>query len=357
MFRILFSLLLSLSVSSLVQAQEEFFDWCQENPDLVSLAILEQGEMIVEHQAYNDQAVAEGVFLLLAAEFAQMAGEDLLDPELLVPIEEIQRFSLPALDGDRFRDWTLSAKGSAGEEADHVPLWMVVQGMMQHQSMANAEYLIRLMGRERCSSLGSHLAFGRHGRVYPLQSARLLYLGLDMPPHKKATHLRNMPLEDYEALAWDWSDSLAQDYDGTWQASVQNLDFSLRKVWSSRLPYGQTAAYAAYAEKLRTREGWSEDALTWFKRVAEPDAASIDERFSDFHCFGGASGRTDYLYHLCRYATTESGSGLSLSIHVGLRKPEDTRTMVPMVNAFVERVLRDPGALEAWMSAYPVDGE
>lgn len=371
MIRSFFALLLVSCLSAglyrSAQAQMPFLEWSQEHADLLSLAILEDGEMVVEHQAQDHRPTAEGAFFLLAVEFARLAGEDLLDPELLVPLEEIERFSLPRLDGGAFEAWKQGTKGADGEEPEHVPLWMVVQGMVDFQSAAHADYVMRLLGRERCTSIAADLGLQQHGHLYPFQGARLAFLGLTTAPHKKAAQLRDMPIGAYEDMAWAWSDSLATDYEGHWSNRVKSLDFSIRRVWSSRLPYGTMEGYAPFAERVRTREGFSEQQTDWLERVLETSINGVEgsaaaqrgneEFIGSVQRYAGASGQTDYAYQYCRYLITEDGRNLAIAINLALPLPEMTRDISPMLDAFEQQLVQDAEHLGLWSAMYAVDGE
>lgn len=338
-------------------AQQQLFEWTLENPDLASIAVMEDGVLVVEHMAQTQRPSAEGVFLLLAAYFAQQAADDVVDPELLVPLDEVARYSLPSLDGASFVQWRQSTKGADGEEPDHVPLWMVAEGMMRYKSPANAEYLMRLWGKETCESLPRLLGLERHDPIFPIQAARLAHLGLDLPPHKKSTHLKDLSAADYRHLAWAWSDSLAEDYEGRWSSQVQNLDLSLQRVWSNRLPGGTMQEYAQLAEQLRSRQGWSEDATAWLERLTDQNQDSSDPTYGTLERIGGMNGMSLYNYHHCRYLHTEDGRHLALAINLQLRSPDATRAIGPAVESFEQQVVQNPEFLGPWKAQFAVDGE
>jgi D-alanyl-D-alanine carboxypeptidase len=334
-----------------LRAQPDLLAWCGEHPDRVSLAWFVNGELVAEHQADQPLPLASTVKLLLAAEFARRAGEDALDPELLVPAAELERFHVPGTDGGAHEAWKAAAREAdlLGEEG--VPLWAVVRGMLRYSSNANAEYLMHLYGREATEALPAAWGLSPHTPVYPLVGAMYIERSLDLPPHRIAEALRTMDLGAYRALAWAWSDSLAADYGGRHTGIAPANDLSVQRVWSNRMPASSARAYAGFAERLRSGSVWTDDAADWWRQVAERVDGDTGVRS------GGKGGSTGFLLNWCRYGETEEGTGHALALFLHELNPLEMRALSAGLPGFEERLWSDPEYAGAWGSLFPPDGE
>ena len=349
---LLLVLLFAFGENALV-AQPDLLPWCQENQDRVSLYWLEDGEPIAEHQAGIPRPLASTVKLLLAAEFAQRAGKGLMDAELMVPTEGLATFHWSTTDGGAHTAWLAWAREKDLIQDDAVPLWAVVQGMIGFSSNANAEYLMRLLGKEEILDLGRQWGMPSHTPLVPLVGSLVAAQNEPGPPHLRAKALRERPDATYLDNAWTWSDSLAGDYDGRWTTSQTMVDLSLQRVWSSHLSAASATDYANFADRLNQREGLDDSTIPWLEQSVEfwrgNDGAMLRA--------GGKGGSTGFLLNQCLYATREDGSRFAVALFIHDLNPVEMAILSQSLREFEAQLMAVPGISDEWSHYFPVDGE
>src|SRR5699024_3493518 len=149
-------------------------DHLKKHPKTTSLYVAENGEEVITYQSDIVRPLASTVKILIAVEYAMQVDEGSLDPDTLLPLEDLNQYYYKGSDGNAHEEWLEALEEANRIQNNEVSLHDVAKGMITFSSNANTDYLIDLLGIDSINKRAELLELSQHEEVYPLVAALLI---------------------------------------------------------------------------------------------------------------------------------------------------------------------------------------
>lgn len=263
--------LLSPAVEQAPQEVRPALEYMLQNPTHVGLAIYEvgreaEGLYINADNALPLASVVKVLHLLAYAEAVQ-TGE--LDPAMIVPLTDIERYYLPNSDlGAHPRSVaTLVEEGRVFGQPPSILLEDVPRMMMEFSSNAATDYLHMMLGQERIEATASAMGMQRHSAPCPFLGQFLLMgrrsdgltplLSLVEDPRQFSLDVMSLT-EQYS------SDRASSTFSRAWVDRDNRPSFEAQRFFSEHFnAHGSAREYANLMARIATNEvgSWEHSVL------------------------------------------------------------------------------------------------
>ena len=165
-----------------LEEPEDLLDYIEAHPDKVALHAIRMNETDTEisWRADEMQPVASVYKILILAEVARQIENDTLDPDQMVPVDDVRSFYLPRTDGEAHQTAFQRFDDDGLIYNEQVALREVIRAMIRWSDNAATDYLIHKVGRENLEELVERLDFEALEVPFPINGAYLLWENHEM---------------------------------------------------------------------------------------------------------------------------------------------------------------------------------
>lgn len=179
-----------------LEEPEDLLDYMEAHKDKFSFRVikLNDTEKELSWRADSMQPVASTYKILVLAEVARQIEEGELDPDQMVPVDEVRAFYLPRTDGEAHQEAFRQFEADGLIHQENVALREVIRAMIRWSDNAATDYLIHQVGRENLEDLTAKLDYEHLEVPYPINGAYLLWQNheLEDPPEERLADYRQM---------------------------------------------------------------------------------------------------------------------------------------------------------------------
>ena len=172
-FVILF-LILTHSVTA-QSAADSLLSFIKNNSSRSALYLLRNDTILVRLNENKMMPLASTVKILVAVEFAKQAGANVIDPEEMIALKDLDRYYIPFTDGNAHPMWLQFETRRGNIKNDSIPLLNVARGMSIFSSNANTDYLISRLGIDNVNNNTRLFGIKDHTPLYPLVASLFVY--------------------------------------------------------------------------------------------------------------------------------------------------------------------------------------
>ncbi len=327
-------------------------EFIQNNPEKVSLSILNNDNSLIQYQADRKMPLASVAKIIIAIEYARQAADKKIDPDSRISLEEINRYYIPKLDGDAQPQWEEYLEQNKKTEAGTVALREVAKGMIDFSSNANMEYLIELLGLDQINKNLTELQLTTHEAIYPFYAGLLIpgslmeeYNGLSQADRveKVKVLLSNMPQEEFAELAVLEHNRLKADKDGSYQKSrhlEEWYDLEFDKMNSDRMVAATSREYGELLGKINSDSYFSDEMNICLREVMEGPMESEGNQ-ELFKHLGFKGGSTNYILNTAMYARDKEEQTVEIAFFTNNLTEKEFKRLSQNMNDFLYQILTD----------------
>ena len=311
----------------------------ENNPKTSAIKLIRNGETLAELNADKMMPLASTVKIIIAIEYAEQAAAGLIDPELLVPVAELDKYYIPNTDGGAHPAWS----NTIGRE--EVSIQKIAQGMMRYSSNANTEWLSSKLGLGNVNNRLDTLGMKDHSPIFNLASS--LFVGKELFQDLKGKELiaalRALSDEEYISATEVIHGKL--DNDPSYKKDIGDLNLDVQRVWSDRLVASTVNAYAELMQKINSKSYFSEKVHTYLDPCLEGLMQNPANQSWLKHA-GKKGGSTVFVLTEALYATDKKGNTTEMAYFMDdLNFLQNTKIDRGM-NDFVLKILTKKDFLE-----------
>jgi D-alanyl-D-alanine carboxypeptidase len=309
----------------------------EKHPQRASLYLRVNNKAVVTHNPDILTPLASTVKIIIAIEYAEQAAAGKIDPDMLVPLSELDKFYVPKTDGGAHGAFL---KNYADKTINNViSLRRVVKGMIAFSSNANTDYLVHLLGVDRINQRLSLLGVKQHSPIYPLVASMFVADELVAETGNNqtiATRVREVPDTQYLNYIERASSQLASD--PNYKTTLTNINSAVQKVWTERLPASTATEYVEIAFKMNSRSYFSPQVHEFLNEVMETIMENPANREWLVHS-GQKGGSTATLLTKALYATLKNSNTIELVYFLTELKVYSMVRLSISMNAFEHKIL------------------
>jgi D-alanyl-D-alanine carboxypeptidase len=327
-------------------------EFIQNNPEKVSLTILDKDNSLVQYQADRKMPLASVAKIIIAIEYARQAAEGKIDPNSRISLKDINCYYIPKLDGDAQPQWEEYLKQNKKIESGMVTLKEVAKGMIDFSSNANMEYLIELLGLEQINKNLTELQLTTHEAIYPFYASLLIpgslmeeYRGISQADkaEKVKARIKDMPQEEFIKLSIIEHNKLKTDKDGSYLKS-RNLekwyDMEFDRMNSDRMVGATSREYGELLGKLNSNSYFSKEIRTYLREVMEGPMKSEGNQ-ELFNHLGFKGGSTNYILNTAMYAMDKKEQTVEIAFFTNNLTTKEFKRLSQNMNDFIYQILTD----------------
>lgn len=228
--------------------EDKILNFINANPKRSALLLIRNDTIIASQNMNKIMPLASTVKIILAIEYAEQSTNGLINPDELIPLDELDRFYVPNTDGGAHPGWLKSVNNKISE--NQISIREIAKGMIKFSSNANTEWLLNKLGCDKVNSRLDSLAIGSHTEIYDIVSA--LFVGKELFPDLKGKVLRKrldqLGTEEYIEATGKIHQKLFSDT--LYKKEIGDLSLDIQKVWSDRLPSSTVEDYVSIMKRL-----------------------------------------------------------------------------------------------------------
>lgn len=310
----------------------------------ISLTIHHNDKRWIEINGNEPLPLASTMKILVAIEYAKQAADQRIDPQQVVQLSELSRFSIPKTDGGAHQAWL--AELNKDREIHFVTLNEVANGMIAYSSNANTDFLMEQLGIENINRTVEDLGLLNHDPIYPLVSPLSIPLQMMDEGHlskqKTIEVLENMSIESYRNMAIDIHNKwLVESPTEAWKKQViKRLSMDFQKIWSDRLSHSTTADYVSIMEKLNSKTYFSTEVHKYLDPILEKLMKKPENQQWLTHA-GQKGGWTAFVVTMAMYATDKDNNRTALAFFANDLTLIEQAKLSRNLNGFQRKFLRD----------------
>ena len=283
--------------------------------------------------------LASTVKIIVAIEYAEQAAAGELDPDMLVPLSELDTFYVAKTDGGAHGAFLKHYADKTRENS--ISLRRVAKGMIAFSSNANTDYLIQLLGIDRINQRIELLGVHEHSTIYPLVASMFVADELVAETgNKQSIAARVSQLSDTEYLSYIERARSNLVSNPNYKKTLTNIDSSVQKVWTERLPASTASEYVSIAHKMNSRKFFSPQTHEFLNEVMESLMENPANREWLVHS-GQKGGSTATLLTKALYATLKDGNSIELVYFLKDLKVYSMLRLSLSMNAFEHKMLNN----------------
>ena len=320
---------------------DSFLHFIQANKNKAAVFISNNDTIIAALNENKLMPLASTVKLMVAVEFAKQAGKNIIDPEALVALSELDKYYLPNTDGGAHTDWLTQEQKNNNIKNDSISLLNVARGMMRFSSNANAEYLMDLLGFDNVKNNIQLFGLKQHTVIFPMVASLLMYQNpRKLPETKVLKAIGKLPEEAYCKYIFMLHNQLK--YSSRLKASFQLQAFSqsMQQMWSNRLPSATAKEYVQLVKILNDRKFLDDATYAILAEIVEYPME--DARFQKiFKHYGVKGGSTQFVLTHTLYFTTKQNSKMELAIFFNDLTMAEKKQLENWLDPFEAQVIFD----------------
>ncbi len=307
-----------------IEEPEDLLTYIEGNPEKVAFyAIrLNDEDEVLQWRADQMQPVASVYKVIILAEVARLIEAGELDPDQMVPVEEVEAHYLPGTDGDAHQQAFAYFEDEGLIRQDHLALREVIQAMIRWSDNAATDYLIHKTGRDNLEELIDQLDHEGLELPFPINGAYLLWENnehQDEPEERLETYLeweRDQFMDEAYAMSARMKED--EEFRNAEQERLDggrlNLSLTMQRSMATELsPKGSARAYAEIMRDIFLGTFISEEISGIMQEFLE--WPMTHERIQeDFMRFGTKGGSLPGVLTSTYYGRSHDGDPVMLSL-------------------------------------------
>jgi D-alanyl-D-alanine carboxypeptidase len=323
-----------------------------ENPDKSAFLLIRNDTVIGQQNLHKQMPLASTLKLIIAVEFAEQVGQGLLNPEEKIAKKELLQFYVPNSDAGAHNNW--SDSDDILKYGDSIPLISIAKGMMQYSSNANSEWLMERLGLKNINNQLTKLDFKDHSPIYPFVSSLFITKEYfkDKTEEELIQAIKNLSEEQYINYALDIHQKMLKDPD--YRNQQLDLNETMQRIWSDRLPTGSVSDYVALMKKLNSKTYYDEKTQTVLHEIIETSMRYNSTKEFYKH-IGIKSGSTLFIITKALYAEDHKGNKTEMAYFFNDLDAQERKKMTMFMKDFDRAVLRNPIMVQQIQKLYSTD--
>ena len=114
------------------------------HPDKSSMRLVRNDTVLADFRADRVMPLASTVKIIIAIAYAEQAAAGAIDPDELIPLEELERFHVTNTDGGAHPAWLNAVSDQV--RGNRITIREIARGMINFSSNANTEWLSERLG-------------------------------------------------------------------------------------------------------------------------------------------------------------------------------------------------------------------
>lgn len=311
-------------------------NFIKENPEKSAILLFRNDTILASQNIDKVMPLASTVKIIIAIEYAEQSAAELLNPDELVLLSDLDKFYVPNTDGGAHSSWLKSLKEKIEDEK--VSIREIAKGMIKFSSNANTEWLLNRLDIQKVNARIDSLGLKNHTRIYNIVSA--LFVGKELFPGVKGKELeaklKELSMNDYIEATNRIHQKLLSDT--LYKKGIGDFDMNIQRIWSDRLPSATVNDYVSVMKKINNRNYFDEKVQHYLDEVMEYLLENPANREWLEHS-GMKGGSTAFVLTKSLYATDKKGNKTELAYFLNdLSIIEMTRLQMSM-NEFELKIL------------------
>jgi D-alanyl-D-alanine carboxypeptidase len=223
--------------------------------------------------------------------------------------------------------------------------------MMQYSSNANSEWLMERLGLENINNQLTKLDFKDHSPIYPFVSSLFIakeYFN-DKTEDELAIAMKNISEEQYINYALNIHQKMLKDSE--YRNQELDLNESMQRIWSDRLPAGSVSDYVSLMKKLNSKTYFDEKTQAVLNEIIETSIqySSTNEFYEHI---GSKGGSTLFIMTKALYAKDLKGNKTEMAYFFNDLNAQERKKMTMSIKDFDRAVLRNPKMIQKIQKLY-----
>lgn len=247
------------------KTKDDIIKFMVNNPEMWSMSLIQNDNEIINYNKDKIIPLASTVKILYAVAFVNAVRNKYVNPDELIPINEVDSLYLKNTDGNAHNAW--KENEHIGSE---VSLKEVAKGMMKYSSNACTDFIYYKLGKDKIDEVIREYSILQHTDIYPINAAVLIpsYLYIEEKVRKKdiAKTIGEMPKSHYNLLATDLLNKMIK---GEANIFIEKLyimsEMNIQRELTKKLPAASSFDYA----KLMYQLGESENLTAADKQLLD----------------------------------------------------------------------------------------
>ena len=283
--------------------------------------------------------LASTMKIIIAIEYAEQAASGDLDPDELIPLEEVAKYYLPNTDANAHPAWLQSV--STKTEDGSISIRELAKGMISHSSNANSEWLLDRLGIEKVNARIDSLGIQHHEDIFYFVSALLIGKEQlkELQGNDLLAALKGMTLIEYAEASAEIHEKLKSGF--TYQLELADLGIDIQRVWSDNFPASTVSEYADLMGKINSRTYFSPETQNYLDEVMEFLMQNPANR-GIFQHAGMKGGSSAFILTKSLYVTDTEGNTTEMAYFFDELWPITNMRLQQNMNQFELKVLTDP---------------
>jgi D-alanyl-D-alanine carboxypeptidase len=290
--------------------ENKVLDFIRDNPEKSSILLIRNDTVVANQNITRLMPLASTVKIILAIEYAIQSAEEIIDPDELIPVDELAKFYIPNTDGNAHPAWLKSVESKISE--DKISIREIAKGMIKYSSNANTEWLLNRLGIDNVNNRLDSLGLKNHTKIYNIVSA--LFVGKELFPELKGEELKKklseLSKDEYISATIDIHRKLLTDT--MYKKEIGEMNMDLQKVWSDNLPASTVEDYVSIMQKINNRTYFSMKSQSFLNEVMEYILENPVNKEWLKHS-GMKGGSTAFVLTKALYATDKKGNRTELA--------------------------------------------
>jgi len=317
-------------------SEDKVLDFIKSNSDKSSILLLRNDTIFAEQNIDKVMPLASTVKIIIAIEYAQQSANEIINPDELVSLIELDKFYVSNTDGGAHSSWLKSVKDKIVD--DKISIREIAKGMIKFSSNANTEWLLNKLELEKVNSRIDSLGLKNHTKIYNIVSA--LFVGKELFPDLKEKELQKKLTELNQDKYIDATNKIHHKLlvDTLYKKDIGDLGMDIQRIWSDRLPSSTADDYVSVMKKINSRTYFTESSQKYLDEVMEYILENPANKEWLDHS-GMKGGSTAFVLTKALYATDKKGNKTEMAYFLNdLSILQMTRLQMSM-NEFELKVL------------------
>lgn len=242
-----------------ISEPEDILRYIDGNPDRVAFYAvwLNDTDRSIGWRAEELQPMASVYKILILAEVARQMEAGKLDPDQMIPVEDIRALYLPGTDGEAHNQAFDHFENEGLIRRDNIALREVIRAMIRWSDNAASDYLILLSGRENLENLVEELDIGGLEVPFPINGSYLMWENHEQQDSAEERLTRYRELDRWELKDKAYMLSRRMQEEETFRKQEQSrldggrLGLDLRMQRDMTMTFSPVGSARAYAEIMR----------------------------------------------------------------------------------------------------------
>lgn len=343
----IFSVVLCLIAGSLnlatAQKADSFLNFLKSHTKNASLYITKDDREIASLNEDKQMPLAANFQWMITIEFAKQVHNKIIDIQTMVPLAELEKYHLANTDNGDHAKWLAFEKENNQIKGESVSLLEVAKGMMQFGSMANAEYLLDLLGLQNVNGNYKMMSIKDFTPIYYPVSSLFLYQNPQQKKEKTILKaIERFNDHDYGVATTFIHDQLKNN--PGYKAMFRTRDLSLRfqKEWSDRLPKSTTKGYTHIAQVMNNRFIFDDDTYNILTQIIEDG----DHNIANAKIQGQKTGATPFVFTKTVYTTLDNGEKYAFAYFFNNLNKIEVEQLESWSEDFDQAIMKDEDFLQ-----------